>query len=847
MSEFINPGQKAGVEVWRIESMKPVAYPPVEYGKFYDGDSYIVLKTTQKASSFLYDIFFWLGEASSKDEQGVAAYKTVELDELLGGSPTQHREVQGHESDLFMQCFPSVEYRKGGVASGFKTVEVGVYETRLLHIKGRRTCRVKQVELSGSALNAGDVFVLDMGLTIVQWNGSDCNKKEKSKALDVTTAIKNEARGGKAKVVVFDQGEEPDAFWEALGGKTDVAPAVSDDSAQAAGGAVKLLKVSDGSVSEVATGVLSKDMLGSGDAYIADNETVIYVWIGKGASESDRKDGMKVGTEFVSSSGRPDWTKVIKVPEGAEPPVFKALFSQWQTASALTFGYVASSTEAPEEASAAELAESMAALSAEPAKVETFGDGSGSVEVWRIEDFKPVALEPSLYGQFFAGDSYVLKYTYLEGTKECYVIYYWQGAKSTKDEIGASALIAKDMDDAVGGAATQVRVVMGKEPEHFLRMFKGTMVIHSGGNASAFENIQAVNDYDMDGTSLFHIKGFDPLDTRAVQVEERASSLNSGDCFALLTPQTMFVWKGSSASEVEVTTAQSVAVKLSGARATEEVAEGSEPDAFWEALGGKAEYTTAKVMPEMSREPQLFHASNETGTFKVTQLFDFSQADLEEDDIYLLDVYTVIFLWIGSESNAQEVAKAEELAPAYLAQKGYAADTTIMKVRSGSEPAMFTANFLGWDSTKVKAYTDPYAAKLAKIRAEAAEAEAAEAAAEAEAAAAAEAERAAAAAAEAEAEAAKKAAEEKAAAEKAAAEKAAAESTSSAFKSPMEYRLPYDALKGGGDPPSGVDPAQKEQYLNDDDFVKVLGSPRAEFNLLKPWKKNQLKKAAGLF
>jgi len=63
----------------------------------------------------------------------------------------------------------------------------------------------------------------------------------------------------------------------------------------------------------------------------------------------------------------------------------------------------------------------------------------------------------------------------------------------------------------------------------------------------------------------------------------------------------------------------------------------------------------------------------------------------------------------------------------------------------------------------------------------------------------------------------------------------------------MEYRLPYDALKGGGDPPSGVDPAQKEQYLNDDDFVKVLGSPRAEFNLLKPWKKNQLKKAAGLF
>ena len=154
---FAKAGTKPGYEVWRIENKEPAPVPAKMYGQFYDGDAYIVLKTTQKpkSSSLEWDIFFWLGEKSEQAEQGIAAYKTVELDESLGGGPTQHRELQGYESEEFMQCFKKVEYLKGGVASGFKHVKRDVYEPRLLHVKGKRSVRVSEVPMSAKSLNSG--------------------------------------------------------------------------------------------------------------------------------------------------------------------------------------------------------------------------------------------------------------------------------------------------------------------------------------------------------------------------------------------------------------------------------------------------------------------------------------------------------------------------------------------------------------------------------------------------------------------------------------------------------------------------------------------------------------------
>ena len=89
-----------------------------------------------------------------------------------------------------------------------------------------------------------------------------------------------------------------------------------------------------------------------------------------------------------------------------------------------------------------------------------------------------------------------------------------------------------------------MRVVQNKEPDHFLLVFKGKMVVHSGGRASGFKNRVDQDSYDVDGTRLFHVRGTNEFNTRAVQVEEKASFLNSNDCFVLETPDYTYIWYG---------------------------------------------------------------------------------------------------------------------------------------------------------------------------------------------------------------------------------------------------------------------------------------------------------------
>lgn len=104
-SAFRAVGNDPGIITWRIEKMELALVPLNAHGNFYEGDCYIILSTRRVGSLLSQDIHFWIGKDSSQDEQSCAAIYTTQLDDYLGGSPVQHREVQYHESDTFRGYF----------------------------------------------------------------------------------------------------------------------------------------------------------------------------------------------------------------------------------------------------------------------------------------------------------------------------------------------------------------------------------------------------------------------------------------------------------------------------------------------------------------------------------------------------------------------------------------------------------------------------------------------------------------------------------------------------------------------------------------------------------------------
>uniref|UniRef100_A0A453GNN8 HP domain-containing protein n=2 Tax=Aegilops tauschii subsp. strangulata TaxID=200361 RepID=A0A453GNN8_AEGTS len=724
----------SGIEIWRIEDFKPVALPKSDYGKFYSGDSYIVLQTTSpKGGAYLYDVHFWIGKDSSQDEAGTAAIKTVELDSVLGGRAVQYRELQGYESDKFLSYFkPCIIPMEGGFASGFKTPEEETFETRLYICKGKRAIRIKQVPFARSSLNHDDVFILDTENKIYQFNGANSNIQERAKSLEVIQHLKEKYHGGVCDVAIVDDGKlqaESDSgeFWVLFGGFAPIGKkTVSDDDVVLETTAPKLYSINDGEL-KFEDIPLTKAVLENTRCFLLDCGAEMFVWVGRVTQLEDRKAATKAVEEFIINQKRPKTTRVTQVIQGYESHAFKSKFESWPAGTATGN----SGAEDGRGKVAALLKQQGVDVKGAPKsstpvneEVPPLLEGGGRLEVWCIDGNTRSPLPKEDNGKFYSGDCYIVLYTYHSGDKkEEYYLNYWIGKESTADDQVMGAELANTMWNSLKGRPVLGRIYQGKEPPQFVALFQ-PMVILKGGISSGYKKITeekgaASGSYSPDGIALFRVSGTAIHNNKTLHVDALATSLSSTDCFVLQTGSAMFTWHGNSSTYEQQQWAAKVAEFLKPGATVKHCKEGTESSAFWFALDGKQSYTSKPIMQDtIVRDPHLYAFSIRKGRLEVTEIFNFCQDDMLTEDLMILDTHGEVFIWIGQCVEPKEKQKAFEIGQKYIEHAMSIEDLSpyvpLYKVSEGNEPCFFKTYF-SWDNTKSVIHGNSFQKKLSLL------------------------------------------------------------------------------------------------------------------------------------
>ena len=68
-----------------------------------------------------------------------------------------------------------------------------------------------------------------------------------------------------------------------------------------------------------------------------------------------------------------------------------------------------------------------------------------------------------------------------------------------------------------------------------------------------------------------------------------------------------------------------------------------------------------RQVEEDERPPRLYQCTY-LSSFTVNEIVEFTQQDLVTDDVFLLDAYDTIYIWIGDDSRQEEKDMCQDFA-----------------------------------------------------------------------------------------------------------------------------------------------------------------------------------------
>ncbi|VDM19186.1 unnamed protein product [Hydatigera taeniaeformis] len=203
---------KEQLMIWRLEvcpsrvsvallQLQGTNVKPVEvqdHGIFYNDAIYIVLKAANKQRKICYDLHFWIPYRLVNKIDPEPPRKVMELSALLYDQVVYHKEIEYFESSLLKSYFKTFIVLRGGIETAFDENEPKKYKPRLLKFQSNQNKgELREVPLSKKALQSHYVYVLDKGLSMLQWNGSFCSEKDR---IGASSHIENFLRRRKGRL-----------------------------------------------------------------------------------------------------------------------------------------------------------------------------------------------------------------------------------------------------------------------------------------------------------------------------------------------------------------------------------------------------------------------------------------------------------------------------------------------------------------------------------------------------------------------------------------------------------------------------------------------------------------------
>lgn len=718
-----------GLRVWRMERFLPKPVAPNVFGKFLTKETYLILNIEEtEDGGKVATISYWLGSETTMDKSGGAAFRIGELAGFLQAMSKvneipckfrQRRYEEGHEDDDLRNLFDAAttnyggfHVEQGGTASEFNKVEQDFGAPQLYLVQADDHSR--EMALEPESLNRKHAFLLDEGKVIWVWHGANATYFDRFKAVELASKLANKDRMGRSRVLQVEDDDNESKnptvdFWKRFGLARPPSN-IRDEFVAYTNPKYRIWRTQnvDGKFDllELTERPLAKSMLKSQHCVIFDAFYTVYCWKGTRSSPLERAASELLAQKFLSElAERPKWARIRSVLESAEPELFKEKFGDWK------------------DEKLDEVSRNVIADSAPPPTIDVqtlleeaywdpklLDDASGTIEAWVITGRGPKfeKLPEKERGIFWNQSCYMVLYSYTAKDEDGdpvqrYRVYFWQGSKAGEQwypqfMFGFFPVLEKRIKSQ-GRFVDQVKIHQGSEPKHFCMLFGSLLVIRNGARQEPAGPDDPLRSWQKKPV-MFDTRLQMPSEiVRAIEPEKiSAAFLHSEGTFVIVNDSSTYIWIGKASRLFPSAEAMKTLLLRVARGGTTQLMEGDESDApeFWDVIGGPGKY--CKKDRRSHWVPRLFEGYAQDGQLRMREIVNFSQADLSEQQSYLLDAYDKLYVWYGKQCSETMKQSSILVGNTYIRLAATVREMFVglEMFQSGSEPLEFQYMFHTW-------------------------------------------------------------------------------------------------------------------------------------------------------